>query len=76
MPLLAILGKSLLRAQAPGEAIGVFEKALRIDPLSTDVRNHLGVALAMRGRLQDALDQLRRAIAENPDHAFRGRIWG
>ncbi len=70
VPLLAILGKSLLRAQAPDEAIGVFEKALRIDPLSTDVRNHLGVALAMRGRLQDALDQIRRAVAENPDHAL------
>ena len=70
VPLLATLGKALLRAQAPGEAIDVFEKALRIDPLYTDARNHLGVALAMRGRLEDALEQLRRAVADNPDHAL------
>ena len=70
VPLLATFGKALLRAQAPGEATDVFEKALRIDPLYTDARNHLGVALAMRGRLEDALEQLRRAVADNPDHAL------
>ena len=70
VPLLATLGKILLRSQAPDQAVVVLEKALRIDPLYTDARNHLAVAYGMLGRLQDALSQLRRAVADNPDHSL------
>ena len=70
VPLLATLGKVLLRSHAPDEAVGVLEKALRIDPSYTDARNHLAVAYALLGRFQDALEQLRRAVADNPDHSL------
>jgi tetratricopeptide (TPR) repeat protein len=70
VPLLTTLGKILLRSQAPDQAVDVFEKALRLDPLHTDARNHLGVAYGVLGRLHDAAGQLRRAVADNPDHAL------
>jgi Flp pilus assembly protein TadD len=70
VPLLANLGKALLRAQAPDQAVAVFEKALRIDPMYTDARSHLGVAYGLLGRQQDSLNQLRRAVRENPDYAL------
>ena len=70
VPLLANLGKALLRSQAADQAVGVLEKAVRLDPAYTDARNHLAVAYALLGRLDDALDQLRRAVADNPDHAL------
>jgi tetratricopeptide (TPR) repeat protein len=70
VPLLTNLGKALLRSQALDQAVAVFEKALRIDPMHTDARNHLGVAYGLLGRHQDSLDQLRRAVKENPDSAL------
>jgi Flp pilus assembly protein TadD len=61
---------ALLGSQAPDQAVAVLEKALRIDPMYTDARNHLGVAYGLLGRHQDSVNQLRRAAKESPDSAL------
>jgi tetratricopeptide (TPR) repeat protein len=68
--LTAGVGKALLQAQKPAEAIAEFEKAVRVDPMHTEARMYLGVALSMIGRYKAGLDQLRRAVRDNPDHSL------
>jgi Flp pilus assembly protein TadD len=42
---------------------------LRIHPDNADVMRNLGVALAQQGKMADAADQFRRALALNPNDA-------
>jgi tetratricopeptide (TPR) repeat protein len=70
VPLLAALGKTLLRLNRTADAAREFERALRLDPMHTDSRMYLGVALSLEGRHKEALEQLRRAVADNPDHSL------
>ncbi len=70
VPLLAALGKTLLRLGRPQDAVPVLQKAVRLDPMHTDSRTYLGVAHAVQGNHKEAIAQLRRAVADNPDHSL------
>jgi hypothetical protein len=54
--------------QSEGEeldvAAGAFRQALRLDPAMTEARVRLGRVLGRQGRHQDAVEELRRALAE------------
>ena len=54
--------------QSEGEELdvaeGAFRQALRLDPAMTEARVRLGRVLGRQGRHQDAVEELRRALAE------------
>lgn len=70
VPMLAMLGKVLLRQNEPAEAVKVLERAVALDPACTDCLTHLAVANALRGDLRHSLEILRKAVAGNPDHVL------
>ncbi|WP_248341115.1 tetratricopeptide repeat protein [Anaeromyxobacter paludicola] len=63
------LGKALVEAGRPGDALPEYAAALRLDPGSPDLRNDLGVALLQLGRYDEAIAQLRLAVQLAPDYA-------
>jgi cytochrome c-type biogenesis protein CcmH/NrfG len=67
---LTALGKAYLRLQRPRDAIPVLRQAVKLDPLHTDARAHLGVAFGITGKYDESLAELRRAVADNPDHSL------
>lgn len=66
----AALANTLLRLGRREEAIREAERVLSIDNTHTGALNTLGVAHAMQGDHQKALDIFLRALAANPDHAL------
>jgi tetratricopeptide (TPR) repeat protein len=63
----AELGRALLTAGRPGEALPHLEKAAELRPARADVLSDLGVALLQSGRAADAVPVLRRALDRWPD---------
>jgi len=66
----AALANTLLRLGMREEAIREAERTLALDRNHTGALNTLGVAHAMHGDHQQALDIFLRARAGNPDHAL------
>jgi Flp pilus assembly protein TadD len=59
--------RSLERGDA-SQAVLDFERAARLLPEQSEVHNHLGMALAETGRLDEALQQFERATALDCDN--------
>ncbi len=68
--LLLMQGKILLRKNDHRNAVGVLERASRLDPKCTDCLTHLAVAHALAGGTLQALAILKNAVAGNPDHVL------
>ena len=62
------LGKALLAAQRPEEALAVSRAAVKQAPDDIKARANAGVALIRMGRLDEAEKQLRRALKIDPRH--------
>jgi tetratricopeptide (TPR) repeat protein len=61
------------RLRSAGDLAGAaraFEQALRIDPSQSEATHELGIIHAQLGRIEAALDLLRRAIALRPDDSL------
>lgn len=67
VPVLALLGRALLRQGDAAGAATVLKKAAALDPKCSDCLTHLAIAKAMSGKPREALADLERAIAGNPD---------
>jgi tetratricopeptide (TPR) repeat protein len=65
-PALTELGSAALELQAPGLAARFLTAALARDPNLADAWAKLGVSLAARGRLADAIEALARSVRLNP----------
>jgi tetratricopeptide (TPR) repeat protein len=63
----AELGRALLIAGRPAEALPHLEKAAELRPTRADVLSDLGVALLQSGRAGEAVPILRRAVDRWPD---------
>jgi adenylate cyclase len=64
-------GWSLHNAGRSEEAIPVFQKAIRLNPLgSTGLYLYLGNALWMTGKLEEAVSAFRKSIQLSPDNIF------
>ena len=64
---LAYYGGSLMAAGRPEEAIPLFQKAIRLNPLGPAYYfQQLGEALRMAGRLEEAVPILKKAIQRQP----------
>ncbi len=69
---IANLGTAYMRMEQYDKAVAVFERAFRDTPDVIDdygMREKLGGAYYMAGRLEDAAGQYRAVLAENPDNA-------
>lgn len=64
--LLMTLGDAALDANAPGTAIVAFQEASAINENDSEPFKRLGIALGRKGRIKDALEALRTAVAVNP----------
>jgi spermidine synthase len=64
-----MLGEILQAEGIPGDAAKHFEQALLISPDDAYLRDRLAVSLAMTGRSDVAVAELRRAIQSNPELA-------
>ena len=64
----ALLGGLALRLQSPSLAASFLQQAVAIDPRDAASRRNLGVALAMLGRIPEAIDQLEAVVALEPDN--------
>lgn len=67
-PILVGIGNRMFDADRPQAAIPAYEKALKIDPNSADVRTDLGTMYLAVGRADDAIVQFREAIRIDPKH--------
>lgn len=56
-----LLGHALADSQQPEQALEAYRAALRLKPGLSDIRNNLGMALRMAGRLDEAEAELRQA---------------
>jgi tetratricopeptide (TPR) repeat protein len=63
------LGAALEAEKQLDEAMMLFSRVLRLRPDYTDARFNLANVFGMQGKLPDAADQLRMALAENPGDA-------
>jgi len=63
------LGDSYIRVDDPAKAIPVLTEALTIDRTDADALYRLGVAYALEGQHEQALEQLQRAVLFVPDLA-------
>jgi adenylate cyclase len=60
---------SLMRAGRPEEAIPIFQKAIRLDPVGpTTLYNTFGNALRMTGRFEEAVSVFKKALQRSPDN--------
>ncbi len=64
------LGKALAESGAPGEAVGHYEAALRLEPGWPHLHNNLGSALLDLGRTAEAAAALQRAVQIKPDYVL------
>jgi serine/threonine-protein kinase len=62
------LGAALFQKGDLDEAIGHYEKALRIDPKRADTHHNLGQALAKKGNLDGAIKEFREALRLRQDY--------
>ncbi|MHB1456014.1 MAG: tetratricopeptide repeat protein [Armatimonadota bacterium] len=62
------VGNQMFDAERPMMAIAAYEKALKIDPNSADIRTDLGTMYLAVGRADDAIAQFREAIRIDPKH--------
>jgi spermidine synthase len=60
-------GTDLLVARQYPEAINAFRSALLWNDKSAEAHNNLGIALASTGRMNEAIDQFRLALASDPE---------
>jgi len=51
------------------EAAREFQKALEIQPMYTEARYHLGLALASQGRVEEAIGEFQKVLAIQPTYA-------
>ena len=65
-----LAGLKLFGQQKFEEAIAEYERALAIDPRSSDVLNALATAQSKLGRHDDAVATIQRAIELDPNDAF------
>jgi hypothetical protein len=63
------IGVALQGAGQVQEAVGHYERAVRIQPDYTEAQNNLGLALVQLGRLQEAIGHYEQALRINPDDA-------
>lgn len=70
------LGSDLARRDRLPEAIGEYERGLRINPDYAEGHNNLGVALVRVGRMDDAVTHYQRAVALKPLHDEAYSNWG
>ncbi|MCC6126883.1 MAG: tetratricopeptide repeat protein [Pirellulales bacterium] len=61
------LGKALLEAGRPEEAIGCFRSSLRLNPQNHEAHNNLGTVLCDRGEISEAIEHFREALRLKPD---------
>lgn len=60
------LGNYAKDAGRPAEAVTYFERALEIAPEHVAARNNMGIALQRLGRLDEAIGQYEKVLAEDP----------
>jgi len=66
------LGAVLLSRLNAQDAVGMLERAVRVEPERAEAHNMLGLALATTGRSAEAIEQFRAALEARPDyHAAR-----
>jgi predicted O-linked N-acetylglucosamine transferase (SPINDLY family) len=74
-PILYNRGKALQALNRYEEAIASYARVIALDPASDDARNFLGLCLCAQGRLAEAEQAFRDAIAIHPDHrGTRGNL--
>lgn len=71
--LLSRLGWGAFKRGRPEEAVSALEAAVEIDPARFTDRARLGFALLAVGERPRAVEQLNRAVAENPGAEWAGR---
>lgn len=74
------LGRDLLMGGERLQALGMFERASRLDPENPKVRSYLGLCIAHERRMMgDAIRHCERALADepgNPDHFLNlGKVY-
>lgn len=60
--------ESFMRNGKPEEAARQLEQALDKDSHNADARNQLGLARAQMGQLEQAIEEFKQALADNPGH--------
>jgi tetratricopeptide (TPR) repeat protein len=63
------LGMALGQTGKIEEAIGHFERALRLNPDSAEAHNNLGMALAQTGKIEEAIGHFEQALRITPGFA-------
>ncbi|MFT5288118.1 MAG: choline-sulfatase [Planctomycetota bacterium] len=63
-------GSVLLRLSKPDQAIPVFERLLKIGPGWAGSACNLGLAYGQVGRIDEAIEQLEKALTRDPDEPF------
>ena len=61
------LGEALQDLDRTDEALGVYDRALLIDPYSARTHHSRGLLLESLGRIDEAYQSLRRAVHLKPD---------
>jgi tetratricopeptide (TPR) repeat protein len=64
------LGAALLQEGRPGEALGHFEEAVRLDPRNPRAQYNLGVGLAAVGRTDEAVERYEETLRLDPSFAL------
>lgn len=64
---LTCLGSAHQQEKKNEEAERLYTRALEVNPYQTTARTHRGELRAMTGRLQEAIDDLARAVQDDPD---------
>jgi predicted O-linked N-acetylglucosamine transferase (SPINDLY family) len=69
------LGVGLLEAAPADEALGLFRRAIELDPDSAAAHNNLGICWKAGGQLDRAIESFRTAIRLQPDSSeFHGNL--
>jgi tetratricopeptide (TPR) repeat protein len=68
------LGRALLKANEPDEALTVFRTAAAADPKAVNVHVGLADALAALGNFEAAITEVRPVLASDPDGSYHYRI--
>ncbi len=67
--LLAQIGGVYYDTQQYADAIGYYEKSLKLDPKNVDVRTDYGTCLWYQGNADAALAEYQKSLSYNPTHA-------